>query len=133
MTALDECPIVGPMLIWLDALEKDFDKAFVDLDLLLGEIDSDQADIMFESRQKMTALSGAFAQLVHKAQTIFQSNLCQEAELTQLREDLCLSRSAHYELERESQQLMLQVHSLHCQVHSKTAPHESDMIKKKLV
>lgn len=27
----------------------------------------------------------------------------------------------------------LQVHSLHCQVHSKTAPHESDMIKKKLV
>lgn len=28
---------------------------------------------------------------------------------------------------------MFQVHSLHCQVHSKTAPHESDMIKKKLV
>ncbi|VDO26049.1 unnamed protein product [Onchocerca flexuosa] len=132
MTALDERPVVGPMLVWLDALEKDFDKAFVDLDLLLGEIDSDQADIMFESRQKMTALSGAFAQLVHKAQTIFQCNLRQEAELVQLREDLCLSRSAHYELERESQQLMLQVHSLHCQVHSKTAPHESDMIKKKL-
>uniref|UniRef100_A0A915PUA9 Golgi-associated PDZ and coiled-coil motif-containing protein n=1 Tax=Setaria digitata TaxID=48799 RepID=A0A915PUA9_9BILA len=132
MTALDERPIAGPMLVWLDTLEKDFDKAFVDLDLLLGEIDSDQADIMFESRQKMTALSSAFAQLVHKAQTIFQSNLRQEAELGQLREELCLSRSAHYELERESQQLMLQVHSLHCQVHSKTAPHESDMIKKKL-
>ncbi|VDK65951.1 unnamed protein product, partial [Onchocerca ochengi] len=132
MTALVERPVAGPMLVWLDALEKDFDKAFVDLDLLLGEIDSDQADIMFESRQKMTALSGAFAQLVHKAQTIFQCNLRQEAELVQLREDLCLSRSAHYELERESQQLMLQVHSLHCQVHSKTAPHESDMIKKKL-
>ncbi|KAL3998050.1 Golgi-associated PDZ and coiled-coil motif-containing protein [Acanthocheilonema viteae] len=132
MTALGERPVAGPMLVWLDALEKDFDKAFVDLDLLLGEIDSDQADIIFESRQKMTALSSAFAQLVHKAQTIFQCNLRQEAELVQLRDDLCLSRSAHYELERESQQLMLQVHSLHCQVHSKTAPHESDMIKKKL-
>ncbi|CAG9530066.1 unnamed protein product [Cercopithifilaria johnstoni] len=132
MAALDERPVVGPMLVWLDALEKDFDKAFVDLDLLLGEIDSDQADIMFESRQKMIALSSAFAQLVHKAQTIFQCNVRQEAELVQLRDDLCLSRSAHYELERESQQLMLQVHSLHCQVHSKTAPHESDMIKKKL-
>lgn len=132
MTTLDERSVVGPMLIWLDALEKDFDKAFVDLDLLLGEIDSDQADLVFESRHKMTALSSAFAQLVHKAQTIFQCNIRQEAELVQLRNDLCLSRSAHYELERESQQLMLQVHSLHCQVHFKTAPHESDMIKKKL-
>ncbi|KIH61419.1 hypothetical protein ANCDUO_08312, partial [Ancylostoma duodenale] len=26
----------------------------------------------------------------------------------------------------------LQVHSLQCQLHAKTAPHESDMIKKKL-
>ncbi|VDM98104.1 unnamed protein product [Thelazia callipaeda] len=132
MTASDDRPIVGPMLVWLDVLEKDFDKAFVDLDLLLGEIDVDQADIMFESRQKMTALSSAFAQLVHKAQTIFQCNLRQEAELAQLRQDFCSSRAAQIELERESQQLMLQVHRLHCQVHSKTAPHESDMIKKKL-
>lgn len=36
-------------------------------------------------------------------------------------------------MEQESQNLMLQVHSLQCQIHSKTAPHESDMIKKKLV
>ncbi|VDK68841.1 unnamed protein product [Litomosoides sigmodontis] len=132
MTTLEERSVVGPMLVWLEVLEKDFDKTFVDLDLLLGEIDSDQADIMLESRQKMTALSAAFAQLVHKAQTIFQCNMRQEAELVQLRDDLCSSRSAHYELERESEQLMLQVHSLHCQVHSKTAPHESDMIKRKL-
>lgn len=48
MTTLDERPVAGPMLIWLDALEKDFDKAFVDLDLLLGEIDSDQViDLLF--------------------------------------------------------------------------------------
>lgn len=30
------------VLVWLDALEKDFDKAFVDLDQLVGEVDSDQ-------------------------------------------------------------------------------------------
>lgn len=42
MTTSDGRPIAGPMLAWLDALEKDFDKAFVGLDLLLGEIDSDQ-------------------------------------------------------------------------------------------
>ena len=59
---------------WLEILENEFDKAFVDLDLLLGEIDPDQCEITFEGRQKMTALSAAFAQLCHKAQTIFQSN-----------------------------------------------------------
>ncbi|VDN35018.1 unnamed protein product [Gongylonema pulchrum] len=78
MAASDGRLVSSSMLAWLDALEKDFDKAFVGLDLLLGEIDSDQADIMFESRQKMTSLSGAFAQLVHKAQTIFQRNVRQE-------------------------------------------------------
>ncbi len=59
---------------WLEILENEFDKAFVDLDLLLGEVDPDQCEITFEGRQKMTALSAAFAQLCHKAQTIFQSN-----------------------------------------------------------
>ena len=59
---------------WLEILEKEFDKAFVDLDLLLGEVDPDQAEITYEGRQKMTALSAAFAQLCHKSQTIFQSN-----------------------------------------------------------
>ncbi|KAK0426388.1 hypothetical protein QR680_009685 [Steinernema hermaphroditum] len=119
-------------MVWLDALEKDFDKAFVDLDLLLGEIDSDQADITYESRQKMTALSACFAQLVHKAQTIFQNNLRCEKEITVLRDGLCTAQAMQATMERESQQLMLQVHSLQCQLHSKTAPHESDMIKKKL-
>ena len=59
---------------WLDILEKEFDKSFVDLDLLLGEIDPDQCDITYEGRQKMTTLSGAFAQLCHKSQTIFEAN-----------------------------------------------------------
>jgi len=59
---------------WLDILEKEFDKAFVDLDLLMGEIDPDQSDITYDGRGKLTALSAAFAQLCHKSQTIFQSN-----------------------------------------------------------
>uniref|UniRef100_A0AAY4C9L6 Golgi-associated PDZ and coiled-coil motif-containing protein n=1 Tax=Denticeps clupeoides TaxID=299321 RepID=A0AAY4C9L6_9TELE len=58
------------MFRWLEVLEKEFDKAFVDVDLLLGEIDPDQADITYEGRQKMTSLSSCFAQLCHKAQTI---------------------------------------------------------------
>ncbi|RCN24378.1 hypothetical protein ANCCAN_29925 [Ancylostoma caninum] len=65
MTMGNESPVA-----WSDALEKDFDKAFVALDLLLGEIDSDQVEITYEGRQKMTSLSGSFAQLMHKAQSM---------------------------------------------------------------
>lgn len=53
--------------------------------------------------------------------------------MSALRVELATAQASQAELERESQQLMLQVHSLQCQLHSKTAPHESDMIKKKLV
>lgn len=33
---------------WLELLEKEFDKAFVDLDILLGEIDADQVGLVRE-------------------------------------------------------------------------------------
>jgi hypothetical protein len=66
---------------WLDILEKEFDKSFVDLDLLLGEIDQDQSEITDEGRSKMTVLSSCFAQLAHKAQTIAQSNAKLEVNL----------------------------------------------------
>lgn len=59
---------------WLDVLEKEFDKAYVDLDLLFNEIDEEQPDAVVDGRAKMTALSSCFAQLVHKAQTISQAN-----------------------------------------------------------
>lgn len=77
--AAQSSSLAGPgsgmsMFRWLEVLEKEFDKAFVDIDLLLGEIDPDQADITYEGRQKMTSLSSCFAQLCHKAQTIFQLN-----------------------------------------------------------
>jgi len=66
--------LAAPMFRWLDLLEKEFDKAFVELDVILGDIDEDQAEITFGGRQKLTALSSAFAQLAHKSQTTFQSN-----------------------------------------------------------
>ena len=66
---------------WLDILEQEFDKAFVDVDMLFGEIDPDQVDLTLEGREKMTALSAAFAQLIHKYQTIFQSNAKLEVSL----------------------------------------------------
>jgi hypothetical protein len=59
---------------WVDTLEKEFDKAFVDLDLILGEMDTDQVDLIDLGRGRMSEMASAWAQLVHKTQTIFQIN-----------------------------------------------------------
>lgn len=63
-----------PNLRWLDQLERDFDKTFVEMDILLGDIDADQADLSTECRQKMTSISSCFAQLICKAQILAQKN-----------------------------------------------------------
>ncbi|ULU13849.1 hypothetical protein L5515_002454 [Caenorhabditis briggsae] len=115
---------------WTESLEKDFDKAFVSLDLLLGEIDSDQ--ITYEGRQKMTSLSACFAQMMHKCQFMMHTISKQEKEMSAMRNEVVEARASRQSMEKEVEQLMIQVHSLQCQLHSKTAPHESDMIKKKL-
>jgi hypothetical protein len=59
---------------WIDTLEKEFDKAFVDLDLILSEMDPDQPELVDMGRDRMKEMSAAWAQLVHKTQTIFQTN-----------------------------------------------------------
>jgi len=59
---------------WLDVLENEFDKSFVELDAIVAEIDSEETELIDLARQKMTTLSSSFAQLVHKSQTIFQNN-----------------------------------------------------------
>ncbi|XP_023215943.1 Golgi-associated PDZ and coiled-coil motif-containing protein-like [Centruroides sculpturatus] len=118
---------------WLELLEKEFDKAFVDLDLLLGEIDEDQCEITYEGRQKMTGLSSAFAQLFHKAQTMFENNSKTEADLAQLRQDLCETQASRIVLEKELQNLLLQLHAAQLQVTAQMGHVEdSRTIKKKL-
>ncbi|PAA49145.1 hypothetical protein BOX15_Mlig016913g3 [Macrostomum lignano] len=101
----------GDSLKWQDLLEKEFDKAFVDLDVLLGDVDPDQSDITEDGRQHLTALSGSFAQLAQKAQTIFHYNAKLEAQLVALKADLSEATSAKQALEQECQSLLLQLHS----------------------
>uniref|UniRef100_A0A3Q0RUK0 Golgi-associated PDZ and coiled-coil motif containing n=1 Tax=Amphilophus citrinellus TaxID=61819 RepID=A0A3Q0RUK0_AMPCI len=128
---------LGPsmsMFRWLEVLEKEFDKAFVDVDLLLGEIDPDQVDITYEGRQKMTSLSSCFAQLCHKTQTVFQLNHKLEAQLVDLRSELTEAKAARAVAEREVHDLLLQLHALQLQLHVKQGQaEESDSIKDKLV
>ncbi|KAK0056645.1 Golgi-associated PDZ and coiled-coil motif-containing protein [Biomphalaria pfeifferi] len=118
---------------WLEILEKEFDKGFVDLDLLLGEIDPDQCEITFDGRQKMTALSAAFAQLSHKAQTIFQCNAKLEAHLVDMRSDMIELQAAKALTEKELHTLLLQLHSSQLEVHElRGLEVDSQEIKKKL-
>ncbi|XP_071370715.1 Golgi-associated PDZ and coiled-coil motif-containing protein isoform X1 [Centroberyx affinis] len=127
---------LGPgmsMFRWLEVLEKEFDKAFVDVDLLLGEIDPDQADITYEGRQKMTSLSSCFAQLCHKAQTVFQLNHKLEAQLVDLRSELTEVQAERAVVEREVHDQLLQLHALQLQLHAKQGQAEdSDSIKDRL-
>lgn len=120
-------------LHWLDLLEKEFDKAFVDLDLVLGEIDPEQCDLTYEGRAKMTSLSSAFAQLCHKAQTIFQNNAKLEAHILNMRADLCDTKAGKIILEKELHNQLLQLHAVQLQLHSNMGQNvDSDAIKKKL-
>ena len=80
---------------WLDTLEKEFDKSFVDIDLLLNHIfvDSENGDLNEDNlvdsvenvRKKIKVMSQAWAQLVHKSQTIFQVNCKVEVLKTELK------------------------------------------------
>ncbi|KAM9840605.1 Golgi-associated PDZ and coiled-coil motif-containing protein isoform 2-T2 [Aulostomus maculatus] len=127
---------LGPgvsMFRWLEVLEKEFDKAFVDVDLLLGEIDPDQVDITYEGRQKMTSLSSCFAQLCHKTQTVFQLNHKLEAQLVDLRSELSESKAERVAVEREVHDQLLQLHALQLQLHAKQGQAvDSDSIKDRL-
>ncbi|XP_023941918.1 uncharacterized protein LOC112048569 [Bicyclus anynana] len=79
---------------WLDILEKEFDKACVELDTSLVEMDTEDPEVVFSARQKITTLSSCFAQLTHKALTIFQSSAKLEAELVDMRAELVQARAA---------------------------------------
>ncbi|XP_033859333.3 Golgi-associated PDZ and coiled-coil motif-containing protein isoform X1 [Acipenser ruthenus] len=121
------------MFRWLEVLEKEFDKAFVDVDLLLGEIDPDQADITYEGRQKMTSLSSCFAQLCHKAQTIFQLNHKLEAQVVDMKSELSEAQGEKIVFEKEVHDQLLQLHAIQLQLHSKTGQNvDSRCIKAKL-
>ncbi|XP_063299555.1 Golgi-associated PDZ and coiled-coil motif-containing protein isoform X3 [Pelobates fuscus] len=121
------------MFRWLEVLEKEFDKAFVDVDLLLGEIDPDQADITYEGRQKMTSLSSCFAQLCHKAQTVSQINHKLEAQIVDLKSELTETQAEKVVLDKEVHNQLLQLHAVQLQLHAKTGQSvDSGAIKAKL-
>lgn len=47
---------------------------FVSLFLSKGDMESEELELVYPARQKMATLSSCFAQLTHKAQTVFQNS-----------------------------------------------------------
>uniref|UniRef100_A0A915NAA6 PDZ domain-containing protein n=1 Tax=Meloidogyne javanica TaxID=6303 RepID=A0A915NAA6_MELJA len=118
---------------WFETLENEFDKAFVDLDVLIGEVEQEnQSELIFECRRRLTLISGVFAKFAQKVQVICQQNYDFKKDLQNSNNKLIGVLATNSLLEEQSEQLLLRVHSLSCQLYSKTAPHESEIIKKKL-
>ncbi|XP_050708625.1 Golgi-associated PDZ and coiled-coil motif-containing protein-like isoform X2 [Eriocheir sinensis] len=118
---------------WLDILEKEFDKAFVDLDILVGDVDFfvlEEQDFRSQARSRLEALSSCFAQLTHKAQTIFQANAKLEAELVHLRHECAEGRAFRQVCEAENKELLMKLHSTQLKLHSAGgSPHVQDSEK----
>lgn len=118
---------------WLDLLESEFDKAFVDLDLMLGDIDEEQQDLMIACRKKMQAISAAFAQLAHKSQVVFRSNMKLEKELASVRQELAEAEASRTALQKELQHLLSQLHSAQLKVSAQMGQtEESESNRRKL-
>merc|ERR1711935_125983 len=100
----------GTMFKWLDLLEREFDRSFVTVDLLLGEVDAEQSDITSEGRDKLGVISSCFSQLCHKAQTLAQMNAKLEAEILNVREDLFSQIAEMKSSKDENEKLILEFH-----------------------
>ena len=62
-------------IIWLDALESDFDEAVRHLELLIHHPSLQQfSSILLKAKDKIRSIVAAFAQLIHKSQSVLQSN-----------------------------------------------------------
>ncbi|XP_065353846.1 Golgi-associated PDZ and coiled-coil motif-containing protein-like isoform X2 [Cloeon dipterum] len=103
---------------WLELLEKEFDKAYVDLDVTLAVMETEDSECLYNARQRMSTLSSCFAQLTHKAQTIFQNSAKVEAELVHLRTELAQARVKNSTLEGELHRTLLQLHAKQLHRHS---------------
>uniref|UniRef100_A0A5S6Q6X7 PDZ domain-containing protein n=1 Tax=Trichuris muris TaxID=70415 RepID=A0A5S6Q6X7_TRIMR len=113
-------------------MEKEFDNALVDVDLILGDIDADQLELTLEGRRKLTVLSSSFASLVHACQTLSLENSIMKTDIKELKREVTEAESIKKALQDELQWITIRFHSLQCELLSKTAPLESDHIKKKL-
>ena len=88
---------------WVDLLESQFDKSWIELDSLLLQLEDDEdfAVLYNKSRRQASSLASCFSQLSHKATVVFQNNAKLEAELVHLREELASTKATIERINRE--------------------------------
>lgn len=100
-------------LKWVDVLETQFDKSWVDLDLLLSQIEEDEdfPDLPGLCKKHASSLASCFSQLAHKSSVVYQNNAKLEAELIHVREELASYRSELDKIREEKGYLTLTLQS----------------------
>ena len=62
-------------IVWLDALEGEFDETVRNLELVIHHPSLQQfSSILLKAKDKIRSVVSAFAQLIHKSQSVLQSN-----------------------------------------------------------
>jgi len=100
-------------LKWVEVLETQFDKSWVDLDLLLSQIEEDEEfpESSGQCKKHISSLASCFSQLAHKSSVVYQNNAKLEAELIHIREELALYRSELDKIREEKEYLTLTLQS----------------------
>lgn len=110
-------PTVSTVAIkWLQLLEKEFDKVYIDLDSLFGELEDEHNLACYSGREKLTAMSAAFGQLAHKALTVFELNNKLQAQLDEAKSQLFCSESGLVVAEKEMRGLMTRLQAAQLEV-----------------
>ncbi|PAA70395.1 hypothetical protein BOX15_Mlig005310g1 [Macrostomum lignano] len=79
---------------WQDLLEKEFDKSFADLELLLHKNLSSNKELYTNITNYLNTICSTFSQLNQRALTIFYNNAKLEAQLVSMRTDLASAQAA---------------------------------------
>lgn len=111
---------------WVDLLENQFDKSWIELDTTLSTLEEDEDfyDIYAKSRRHATSLASCFSQLSHKASVVFQNNAKLEAELIHLREETASNRATIEQISKEKVYLSKALQSSLAKNHKLTHPTE---------
>jgi len=113
---------------WVDLLESQFDKSWIDLDSLLLQLEDDEefAVLYNKSRRQASSLASCFSQLSHKATVVFQNNAKLEAELVNLRSELATTQATIEQLTREKAYLTSSLQSSLAKNHQLQLPAEAE-------
>ncbi|KAI3383183.1 hypothetical protein SNEBB_005083 [Seison nebaliae] len=125
---------------WLDTLEQDFDTSYVDIELLLGELEaisiaagldetiekgSGVTELIDTIRNHLNTICSSWTQLAHKTLSTLQSTTKLEVRLHSMEEDNVDIQCKNEAINHQFQQLLSQLHLAQLQLHKAGSPTQS--------